>query len=189
MNVNLPNLLTMSRFLFAIAIVMFLLLNTAFGYVAALVSFALASVSDFYDGYLAKTRGLVSDFGKIMDPIADKVLTLSVFGTLAHLGLLPWWMFIVIAVREVAVTVSRLLAMAKGHVLAAEKLGKIKTVLQMGSITLILLFLVFLQYPFFRDFYTAQGIWLIVIEWMLRATVFITVLSGITYFMGQWRRK
>ena len=75
----------------------------------AVIVFTIASLTDFYDGHLAKKKGLVSNFGKIMDPIADKVLILSTFGVLAHLGMIACWMFIVIAVREVAVTASRIL--------------------------------------------------------------------------------
>ena len=93
----------------------------------------MASITDFYDGYLAKTRGLISDFGKIMDPISDKILMLSIFFALAYMGIVAWWMVILIAVREIYVTLDRLWSMKKGQVLSAERAGKIKTVFQMES--------------------------------------------------------
>ena len=104
---NLPNILTLSRIVFALFIVLMLLANTLSGNIAATLLFAVASITDFYDGYLAKKQGLISNFGKIMDPIADKILMLCVFGALAYLGMVQWWMVIVIALREIAVTLSR----------------------------------------------------------------------------------
>src|ERR1700733_13695595 len=108
---NLPNILTCSRIVLALVLVILLEKSTEIGNVGAVIVFAAASLTDFYDGHLAKTRGLVSDFGKIMDPIADKVLILSAFGVLAHTGMVAWWMFIAIAIREISVTVSRLIMM------------------------------------------------------------------------------
>ena len=105
---NLPNVLTLSRIVLAVVLVFLLEENSSMGNILAVIVFAIASLTDFYDGHLAKTRGLVSDFGKIMDPIADKILLLSAFGVLAHIGMIAWWMFIVIAIREILVTVSRL---------------------------------------------------------------------------------
>src|SRR5665213_527043 len=109
---NLPNVLTISRMVLAIVLIFLLEQNSWTGNLLAVIVFAIASFTDFCDGHLARTRGMASDFGKIMDPIADKVLILSVFGVLAHMGIIAWWMFIVIAIREVLVTVSRLLAMS-----------------------------------------------------------------------------
>jgi CDP-diacylglycerol--glycerol-3-phosphate 3-phosphatidyltransferase len=97
---NIPNALTLSRIVLALVIVTLLEKNSLGGNIAAVIVFAVASLTDFYDGYLAKRWGLVSDFGKIMDPIADKILLLSIFGVLAYIGMIPWWMFMVIAIRE-----------------------------------------------------------------------------------------
>src|ERR1700733_13732122 len=127
---NLPNILTCSRIVLALVLVILLEKSTEIGNVGAVIVFTVASLTDFCDGHLARTRGLVSNFGKIMDPIADKVLILSAFGVLAHMGVIAWWMFIVIAIREIAVTISRLINRHQGHVLAAEKAGKFKTVTQ-----------------------------------------------------------
>lgn len=180
---NLPNILTMSRIAAAAVIASLLLNNNSNGAALATVIFIAASVTDFYDGYLAKTSGQVSDFGKIMDPIADKVLVLTVFGALAYLGLLAWWMVMVIAAREVAVTVSRLKAMAQGRVLAAETMGKIKTVFQMASVSLALLFLTVEQSAFAQTwFYKVDLPWRGVINLFMLVSVVLTLVSGIAYF-------
>lgn len=184
---NLPNILTMSRCLFAVLIVLFLLANSLPSIVAATLLFLAASITDYYDGYLAKKQGIVSDFGKIMDPIADKILMLSVFLALAYLGLMEWWMVLVIGVREVAVTISRLNAMAKGQVLAAEKAGKLKTVCQMASVGLALLFLICEQSQMAHTwFYKIENTWRCAIQIMMLASVALTLSSGIMYFRNKW---
>ena len=180
---NLPNILTLSRIGFAFVIVLLLLSNTLNGCITATVLFAIASITDFYDGYLAKKQGLISDFGKIMDPIADKVLMLSIFGALAHLGLVAWWMVIAIGIREIAVTISRLQVMSKGQVLAAEAAGKIKTVFQILTISLILLFLIIEQTAFSSQwFYHIETAWRTLNQLLMLVSVFLTVASGLMYF-------
>ena len=187
---SLPNILTISRIVFAFFIVLLLLANTLAGHIAAAILFTIAAWTDFYDGYLAKRQGLSSDFGKIMDPISDKVLMLAVFGVLAHLGMVAWWMVIAMAAREVAVTVSRLRAMAQGQVLAAESAGKIKTVCQMLTIAAILLFLIFEQSVFTADwFYRVEIGWRSLIHILMAASVFLTVGSGAVYFRDKWRKQ
>ena len=157
---NLPNILTLSRIVFAIVLVFLLEESSSTGNILAAIVFAIASLTDFCDGYLAKKRGLVSNFGKIMDPIADKILLLSTFGVLAHIGIIAWWMFIVIAIREILVTVSRLLAMRQGQVLAAERAGKIKTVIQIIAVSAILLYLIARQSEYCSSwFYNVQSSW------------------------------
>jgi CDP-diacylglycerol--glycerol-3-phosphate 3-phosphatidyltransferase len=180
---NVPNILTISRIILAVVLVVLLEQNTATGYLLAAIVFAFASLTDFYDGYLAKKAGLISDFGKIMDPIADKVLILSAFGVLAHIGMVPWWMFIVIAIREIGVTASRLLAMRHGRVLAAERAGKVKTVVQIIAISSILLYLVAQQSENCSFwFYHAQRAWLNINDVLMIWAVIMTVYSGIDYF-------
>jgi len=180
---NLPNVLTMSRIVLAVVLVFLLEESSPLGNILAAIVFTVASLTDFYDGHLAKTKGLVSDFGKIMDPIADKILILSTFGVLAHIGMIAWWMFIVIAVREVLVTASRFWAMAHGRILAAERAGKIKTVVQIVAVSVILLYLVAQQSEFCSYwFYNVQRIWLGINYGMMLAAVMVTVYSGIDYF-------
>ena len=135
---NLPNILTLSRVVLAFVLIFLLEGRSAVGNILAFIVFVIAALTDFYDGHLAKKRGLISDFGKIMDPVADKVLLLSAFGVLAHIGMIAWWMFILIALREIVVTASRLLAMRQGQVLAAERAGKVKTVVQILAVSMLL---------------------------------------------------
>jgi len=186
---NLPNVLTLSRIVFAFFIVLLLLSSSLAGYIAAAVFFTAASLTDFYDGHLAKKRGAISDFGKIMDPIADKVLMLAIFGALAYLGIVPWWMVICIAVREVTVTASRLAAMAAGQVQAAEAAGKIKTVCQIVTISLILLFMIVEQSAFAAGwFYRIEAGWRVLIQMFMIATLVLTLFSGALYFKNKWKK-
>ncbi len=185
---NLPNVLTISRIVLAIVLVFLLEESSSMGNILAVIVFAIAASTDFCDGHLAQTRGLVSNFGKIMDPIADKILLLSVFGVLAHThtSMVPWWMFIVIAIREILVTASRLVSMRKGQVLAAERAGKIKTVVQIIAVSAILLYLVAQQSEFCSFwFYNVQRIWLGVNYALMLAAVILTVYSGIDYFRNK----
>ncbi len=188
---NLPNVLTLSRIVLAVLLVFLLEQGSLNADILAVIVFTIASLTDFYDGHLAQQKGLVSNFGKIMDPIADKILLLSVLGVLAHIGLVPWWMFIVIAVREVLVTASRLVAMyRKGQVLAAERAGKIKTVTQIIAVSVILIYLVVQQSDLCSFwFYHMQKIWLVLINVLMWAAVILTVYSGIEYFRNRSRME
>jgi CDP-diacylglycerol--glycerol-3-phosphate 3-phosphatidyltransferase len=178
---NLPNLLTLSRIGWAVVLIVLLEQSTLTGDILAVIIFILASLTDFYDGYLAKKLGQVSDFGKIMDPIADKVLLLSVFGVLAHINMVAWWMFGVIALRELVVTISRLMMMRQGRVLAAERAGKIKTVTQITAVLVLLLYLMVEELePAW--FYKVKSLWLEVNYGLMLAAVILTVYSGIEYF-------
>lgn len=128
---NLPNKLTLIR----IALVPVCLVMLALGwFIPAAAVFAAASITDFVDGYLARRDGLVTNFGKFADPIADKILTLSMMILMAQKGLLPVWLPIIVAVRELAVDGLRLIAVEQGKVVAAGMSGKIKTAMQMTTI-------------------------------------------------------
>jgi CDP-diacylglycerol---glycerol-3-phosphate 3-phosphatidyltransferase len=183
---TLPNILTLSRFVFTFFIAVFLLSQGFGSLVLAAILFCLASLTDFYDGYLAKKYSQVTDFGKIMDPIADKVMILTIFVVLAYMGMVEWWMVVLIAIREISVTGSRLLAMRRGQVLPAEKAGKIKTVCQMLTIALIMLFLICEQTSLTANwFYKTEPAWRSVNQSFLLASVFLTVASGVAYFRGK----
>lgn len=185
---SLPNILTLSRIFFAVIIVWLLLLNSLAGNVGAAVFFVIASITDFYDGYLAKKHGLTSDFGKLMDPIADKVLMLSIFVVLANIGMVAWWMVVLIALREIVVTVDRLIMMRQGIVLAAEQLGKIKTVFQILTVAVILIYLILDQATFAHQWiYKIQKTYLGCINGLMLITVVITVWSGISYWQSRHR--
>ena len=135
-NKNLPNQLTIARIL-AIPVFIIVLL-TGHG-VAATIIFILAAFTDMLDGKIARKYNLVTNFGKLMDPLADKLLTMSAFVCLVELGDIPAWMVIVILGREFIITGMRQVAAAEGIVIAAGWSGKIKTVCQMVAIPLIML--------------------------------------------------
>ena len=136
--VNLANGLTVLRLALVPFFVLFLLAGGTGWRIAAFAAFGVASVTDLLDGELARRRGLITDFGKLADPIADKTLTGSALITLSVLGELPWWVTCVIMVRELGVTVLRLWVIRQG-VIAASRAGKIKTVLQILAISLYIL--------------------------------------------------
>ncbi len=183
---NWPNILTCSRIGFAFIMVILLLNKSLSCNILAAVFFLVASLTDFYDGYLAKKLGLISDFGKIMDPIADKVLMLSIFSALAYIGMIAWWMVIVIAAREIGVTADRLWSMRKGQVLAAERAGKIKTFFQMTTVSLILLYMILRQTVSDTEwFYTIKDHYMTGIEVLMILTVFLTIASGVSYFSAK----
>jgi CDP-diacylglycerol--glycerol-3-phosphate 3-phosphatidyltransferase len=166
---NLPNFLTMVRILLVPVLVVALLEKTSGGDLLAAVVFAVASATDALDGRLARARGSVTTFGKLMDPIADKLLIVAALIALVSLGRLEAWVAMVIIAREFAVTVLRAAAGAvQGLVIAASPLGKVKTVSQ---VAMVMLLIAFHGRPL--------GVSLVVY-----ATVVITVLSGADYFFG-----
>ncbi|NJP39955.1 CDP-diacylglycerol--glycerol-3-phosphate 3-phosphatidyltransferase [Oscillospiraceae bacterium HV4-5-C5C] len=148
---NLPNKLTVMRIILIPLVLIFLLplpwsqvapwndflLNG--GRLIALLFFMIASYTDYLDGHIARSRGIVTNLGKFLDPIADKMLVLSVFIALTELGRISSWIPVIILFRELSVTGIRLLAAKDGVVIAASKLGKLKTVTQMIALILLLL--------------------------------------------------
>jgi len=141
----LPNALTILRVALTFVFIFLLYQDGLGSRILALIIFTLASLTDYFDGYLARKYNLFSQFGKLMDPIADKFLILSAFYIFMQLQLIAAWMFIVIFAREVIVTGLRLSAMRRGIALAAERAGKLKTVLQIVSVYLIIIFTVLVQ--------------------------------------------
>lgn len=169
---NLPNKLTISR---VVLVPVFILFYTFELYLPALVVFIVASFTDYLDGHLARKHNLVSNFGKIMDPLADKVLVYSAFALLLESGLMPAWMLIIILAREFTVAGMRTVAAAEGIVIAAALSGKIKTVLQMIAVPLLLLV------PVFAQGTTLHGFISIAANLFLWLSLIMTVYSGIEY--------
>jgi CDP-diacylglycerol--glycerol-3-phosphate 3-phosphatidyltransferase len=169
---NLPNALTVVRIMLVPVLVAALLGNTPEGDVLAAVVFALASLTDFVDGYLARSRDSVTTFGKLMDPLADKLLIVAALISLVSLHRLAAWVAMVIIARELAVTVLRLAATQAGVVMAASQWGKVKTVLQIAAILAVIAV-------------HGQPTWVLV---LLYTAVAATVLSGLDFFFGL-RRK
>lgn len=139
---NLPNRLTILRILLTFVFMLFLFSNGLGAKSFALIVFIIASITDYYDGKIARGSGQITNFGKLMDPIADKILTLAAFLAFVEMGLIPAWMVVVIIMRELFVTGVRLVAVTRGIVLAAEQGGKHKTVSQVTAIILMLIFII-----------------------------------------------
>ena len=165
---QIPNLLTIGR-IFFIPIFIFILTvgNSIESHMVAAIIFAIASITDYLDGYLARKWHVVTNFGKFADPLADKMLVMSAFIMLVGIDQAPAWVVSVIICRELAVTGLRLLLVENGGtVLAAAMPGKIKTVTQMLSIILLLCHLHFVG------------------TIMLYIALFFTIYSGYDYFKG-----
>ena len=131
---NLPNALTLLRILAVPVVVVALLGETPNGDALAAGVFALAALTDGLDGYFARSRGAITTFGKLMDPLADKLLIIAALVSLVSLDRLAAWVAMVIIAREFAVTVLRTIAAERGVVIAASWLGKVKTVLQIAAV-------------------------------------------------------
>jgi CDP-diacylglycerol--glycerol-3-phosphate 3-phosphatidyltransferase len=167
--INVPNVLTVIRILLVPVLIVALLEKTAGGDLLAAIVFAVASLTDAIDGWLARSRNWITTFGKLMDPIADKLLIVAALIALVSLGRLEAWVAMVIIAREFAVTVLRVGAGAQqGVVISASALGKLKTAVQVAMVISLIAV-------------HGRPLWL----WLLiYATVVITVLSGADYFFG-----
>ena len=145
MNKNVPNILTMARVVLTPVFLLVFTIDSIPGhYMIALVIFAIASLTDLFDGKIARKYNLVSNFGKFMDPLADKMLTTAAFlGLMANGYCNVWWVFLILF-REFGISSMRLIAAAEGVVIPANMWGKVKTTIMMISVPLIML-LLFLQ--------------------------------------------
>src|SRR5215472_14563957 len=135
---NLPNKLTISRFVLTIAFLGVMFSEVRYHQTIALALFVAGGVSDFLDGYIARRDKLITNFGILMDPLADKIMVCSAFIAFVGLKLMPAWVVVIIVARELAITGLRLLAASKQVVLAAEGYGKHKTISQIVAIISIL---------------------------------------------------
>lgn len=136
--INLPNRLTILRMVLTPFLVYFMLTDWRFSPLLSFIIFAAASITDFIDGKIARDRNLVTDFGKFLDPIADKIVVLSILICMITKGLCSPVVVVIVIFREFIVSSLRLLAATNSVVLAAEKSGKVKTAFQMLSVTLVL---------------------------------------------------
>lgn len=184
---NIPNRITLSRILLIPIFIILMTIDFDWGswnigtrdlpivdFVAGLL-FIIASLTDWIDGYYARKYQLVTNLGKFMDPLADKLLVAAALVLLVEMGVAPAWVVIIILSREFAITGLRLVAAGEGLVLAASKLGKLKTTTQLIAIAVLLLH----NFPFsYIDFPFGQI--------MLYIALFFTVISGVDYFMKNW---
>lgn len=188
---NLPNKITIARILLVPIMMLMpyigITAKTSFGLpivnIIILIIFLIASFTDYLDGHIARKRNIVTNFGKFLDPIADKLLVLAALVMLVEAKIIPGWIPIVIAAREFMVSAIRMLVATEGKVIAASKLGKIKTVTQMVAISLA-----FLDTNYFMSFVCGglTGFALILNILMSVAmllAVIATIWSGVDYFM------
>ena len=204
---NLPNKLTISRFLLTGAFLWAMFSRSAVNDTLALVFFCLAGISDFLDGQIARSRKLITNFGTLMDPLADKIMVCSAFIALVerhmwakehdvlpivfHLGSyavypkVEAWMVVIIVARELGITGLRMLAASKNVVLAAEGYGKHKTISQIAAIIALLVMDAYGEWwPWLHDFFSPwTPAFALVALWV---TVLLTATSGILYL---WRNR
>ena len=177
---SLPNHLTVSRFWMTAVMMICMSIDHLYARIAALAIFALASITDALDGYLARNFFGVTSFGKLMDPLADKVLVCAAFIGFVEKGSLNAWMVVLIIAREFMVTGMRLLMIEKGIVMPAGMWGKVKTTVQMIAISLLFLGLIgydvaWLPVPHSRFAW-----------WLGLGTALLTAWSGVVYF---WQER
>ena len=190
---NLPNKLTVSRFALTALFLWALFSPIPFNNTLALVLFCAAGFTDFWDGYIARQCGLITNFGILMDPLADKIMTCSAFIAFvesSHLNptapvKVAAWMVIIIVARELAITGLRLLAASKGIVLAAGKFGKHKTISQIVAIIALLVVNASAEWPAWLQ-KLFQGWAPAFSEIALWVTVVLTASSGVLYL---WRNR
>jgi CDP-diacylglycerol--glycerol-3-phosphate 3-phosphatidyltransferase len=204
---NLPNKLTTSRFLLTGAFLWAMFSRSPVNDTLALVFFSLAGITDFLDGKIARDRNLITNFGALMDPLADKIMTCSAFIALVerhmgamvreqlpvvfHLGNYPVyakveaWMVVIIVARELGITGLRLLAASKNVVLAAERYGKHKTISQIAAIIALLVMDAYGEWwPWLHDFFSPwTPLFALLALWL---TVLLTASSGVLYL---WRNR
>lgn len=173
---NLPNALTLSRIFLVPLLVVVLLTRTERWELIGAGIFAVAALTDWLDGYLARTRKQVTTLGTMLDPVADKVLVSAAFISLVEIGLVKAWIVVVIVGREFAVTGLRMIAVEKGMTIPASPLGKGKMATQVAAILLLIL-----GHEFLGPFASLATI-------ALWSTVFLAIASGLDYFLRFYKR-
>lgn len=181
---NVPNKLTVSRFVLTGLFLIAFLTETKHGDTLALILFGAGSLTDYYDGMIARRDKLITNFGILMDPLADKILTCSAFIAFVGRGQIASWMVVIIVARELGITGLRLLAASKQKVLAAERYGKHKTISQIVAILSVLVLLSHPDWPYIGAFFapwvkpfSVAAIWV---------SVSLTAVSGGLYL---WRNR
>jgi CDP-diacylglycerol--glycerol-3-phosphate 3-phosphatidyltransferase len=188
---NLPNKLTISRFVLTVAFLVVMFSRMPYHETIALVLFSAAGISDYLDGRIARQRKLITNFGILMDPLADKIMVCSAFIAFVGLNWISAWMVVVVVARELAITGLRMLAASKNVVLAAERFGKHKTISQIVAIISILVLHSYQQWGVVGEavfgfnlfgrpwttWFTPLSIWLAVV---------LTFISGCLYL---WRNR
>lgn len=186
---NLPNKLSVSRIILTFIFMFFLFSSGLLAKYMAFIVFTLAALTDFYDGRIARKMNIVTDFGKLIDPIADKILVLAAFLAFVEMKIIPAWTVVLIIARELIITSLRLLAISKKTYLAAAIGGKHKTLFQIIVIFIILIFLIVKEtavkfFTFWNSGVEYWARWGILI--LMLITVTLTLVSGVTYL---WKNR
>lgn len=180
---NIPNALTALRLVLVPIFLWLLLVDTPASRWWALAVFMIAAYTDHLDGEIARKKGLITNFGKLADPLADKFMTLGAFVVLSIMGELTWWFTVIVAIREIGITILREVLRRKDIVVAASSGGKLKTVLQ-----IVLIWLMILPWP---SFLPAGTVWMqivtVVIAITAVAALTVTVVSGAQYVIAAAR--
>lgn len=182
-----PNKLTVSRIILAPIFMALLLVENVTARAFALVVFVIAALTDLYDGYLARKTGVVTGFGKFMDPLADKILTSSALVAFVALGYAKVWMVLPIVIRELFITGLRSIAAYRGQMIRPSWLAKVKTFLQMVVIVLILGFVNLKTFavPLGWEWAWLESPWVVrSFDYLLFVTMVVTVYTGLDYL---WR--
>lgn len=168
---NLPNLLTISRIILTLPVLLLLTTGNTFAHYLSAFVFAVAALTDFFDGRIARKRGMVTDLGKFLDQISDKILVTSVFLGFMALSKVSVWLLFVIVFRDTIVSGIRMLASSQGRVIAADIFGKAKTAVQMAFIVLL--------YTQLLWGFPDQG----ATVWLEFVVAVITLISGFNYLL------
>ncbi|MDA2916365.1 CDP-diacylglycerol--glycerol-3-phosphate 3-phosphatidyltransferase [Nitrospinae bacterium AH_259_B05_G02_I21] len=170
---SLPNKITLARIFIVPLIVVFLIRPSGWSNTIAGALFILASLTDWLDGHLARSRNQVTDLGKMLDPIADKILVAAGLIPLVALGRVPVWMAVVLLGREFAVTGLRFISLSEGLTISASRLGKYKTILQVVAVSMLILHFKVLHFH-------------IIGMLVLWVALFVSVISAVEYFINYW---
>ena len=185
---NLPNRLTVSRLFLTVAFVGVVSVQFPYHHTLSLILFLLAAITDFFDGEIARRYAMITDFGKLMDPLVDKIMTAAAFVCLVPLGAVPAWVAIIVIIREYLITGLRLLAISKGQILAADPIGKHKTSWQMATVIFFLVLLSIREFgnPSSQPSELWQRLWLYGGWTVSGVAMGLTIYSGLDYL---WKHR
>lgn len=184
---NWSNALTILRIFLALAVPYLLLgFDSLEAHVLAGVLFVIASFTDYLDGILARRYGWITNFGKIVDSLADKLLVLGTFATLSLLDMFSFWWIVPILLREITITVLRMYFLTKGVVVQAVKSGKQKAAMQVATIFYIFLLFLYKTHFAASTDTTLYTVLLVIMYVMLVVTLYMTLQSGYVFFRNNW---
>jgi CDP-diacylglycerol--glycerol-3-phosphate 3-phosphatidyltransferase len=187
---NVPNRLTISRFVLTFAFLAVIFAKPPYYETISLALFSVAGLTDYFDGKIARRDGLITNFGILMDPLADKIMVCSAFIAFVGCGWTPAWMVVIVVARELAITGLRLLAASKNLVLAAERFGKHKTISQIVAIVSVLVLYSYKQWGVVGNLFAIPIFWGPWVAWFaplsLWVAVILTFTSGAIYL---WRNR